>query len=188
MGETSSIVSRSPPPSVSTSHSNERRWISIRLGSSRGFSRRAKLRRWRGASTGAKTAAPSGSSEGEARAHGATRQDSTARHTPISGCSRPSRTPLRGAAIYGGALPKGAATTIGLGRSVPLIRDPPNHAPRRQNEMPGGAFRRQRPQREAVARPGQIVRGSGAAVGGAGDRHEAERLGVLDPLLARDEQ
>src|SRR3954467_12888363 len=56
----SSIVSRSPPPSGSTSQENDFFWISIRLGTSRTFSSRAKLRRGRGASTEAKTATPQG--------------------------------------------------------------------------------------------------------------------------------
>src|SRR3954469_14847934 len=86
MGETSSIVSRRPPFSVSTSHSNERRWISMRFGSSSEVPRRAKLRRWRGASTGAKTAAPSERS-GEGKAG--------ARARPAKIAQR--RTPLRGA-------------------------------------------------------------------------------------------
>src|SRR4051795_28281 len=53
----SSIVSRRPPDSVPVSQANERRWISMRLGTSRTLSRRAKLRRVRGASTAA-TGAP----------------------------------------------------------------------------------------------------------------------------------
>src|SRR3954469_25980249 len=57
----SSIVSRRPPVSGSTSHSNERRWISMRFGTSRTFSRRAKLRRVRGASRAGTTATPRGS-------------------------------------------------------------------------------------------------------------------------------
>src|SRR3954447_14543100 len=108
MGETSSIVSRSPPFSVSTSHSNERRWMSIRFGSSSEVPRRAKVRRWRGASTGAKTAAPSErSGEGKTGAQSATRQDSTARHAPSGTWEWPSRTPSRGSAVCGGALPEG---------------------------------------------------------------------------------
>src|SRR5919108_891671 len=54
----SSIVSRSPPPSGSTSQENDFFWMSIRLGTSRTLSSRAKLRRMRGASTEAKTATP----------------------------------------------------------------------------------------------------------------------------------
>src|SRR3954470_8022376 len=57
--------------------------MSIRFGSSSEVPRRAKVRRWRGASTGAKTAAPSERwGEGKTGAQSATRQDSTARHAP----------------------------------------------------------------------------------------------------------
>src|SRR5215208_7178739 len=56
----SSIVSLSPPPSGSTSQEKDFFWISIRLGTSRTLSSRAKLRRVRGASTEAKTATPQG--------------------------------------------------------------------------------------------------------------------------------
>src|SRR5919112_803743 len=56
----SSIVSLSPPPSGSTSQEKDFFWISIRLGTSRTLSSRAKLRRMRGASTEAKTATPQG--------------------------------------------------------------------------------------------------------------------------------
>src|ERR1044071_1522341 len=62
MGEMSSIVSRNPPPSGSTSQANDFFWMSIRLGTSRTLPRRAKLRRVRGASTEAKTATPQGGS------------------------------------------------------------------------------------------------------------------------------
>src|SRR3954466_1597081 len=56
----SSIVSRSPPARGATSQSNDRRWMSIRLGTSRGLFRRAKERRARGAATLGKTATPQG--------------------------------------------------------------------------------------------------------------------------------
>src|SRR5438132_772267 len=56
----SSIVSRRPPATGSVSHSNDLRWISMRLGTSRTLFRRAKLRRVRGASTRGKTATPRG--------------------------------------------------------------------------------------------------------------------------------
>src|SRR3954470_21611060 len=56
----SSIVSRRPPPSGSTSQSNDRRWMSIRFGTSRDLFRRAKERRARGAATLGKTATPQG--------------------------------------------------------------------------------------------------------------------------------
>src|SRR3954466_15748670 len=54
----SSIVSRNPPLSVSTSQLKDFFWMSIRLGTSSTFSRRAKVRRVRGASRAAKTATP----------------------------------------------------------------------------------------------------------------------------------
>src|SRR5471030_2411583 len=50
----SSIVSRRPPVSGMVNHSNERRWMSMRLGTSSGLFRRAKLRRVRGTVTAAK--------------------------------------------------------------------------------------------------------------------------------------
>src|SRR3954454_7801027 len=56
----SSMVSRRPPPSGSTSQSNGRRWMSMRLGTSRDVFRRAKERRARGAATLGKTATPQG--------------------------------------------------------------------------------------------------------------------------------
>src|SRR4051794_36429980 len=86
----SSIVSRNPPPSGSTSHANDFFWISIRLGTSIDLSRRANVRRVRGASTAAKMATPRGvrRATGEVRwtcqGHtGATSQDST------GGCGPP---------------------------------------------------------------------------------------------------
>src|SRR3954454_18229646 len=45
----SSIVSRSPPLTGSVSSAKERRWMSIRCGTSGGFSRREKLLRVTGA-------------------------------------------------------------------------------------------------------------------------------------------
>src|SRR5205807_5877928 len=55
----SSIVSRRPPLLGSVSQANERRCMSIRLGTSRVFLRRAKLRRVRRASAEAKKTTPS---------------------------------------------------------------------------------------------------------------------------------
>src|SRR6185312_3877136 len=53
------IVSRSPPCSGSVSSSKERRWISMRCGTSRGFSSREKLLRVTGAALErAKSATP----------------------------------------------------------------------------------------------------------------------------------
>src|SRR6185295_17721751 len=54
----SSIVSRSPPPSVSTSQAKDFFWMSIRFGTSTDLSRRANVRRVREPSTEAKTATP----------------------------------------------------------------------------------------------------------------------------------
>ena len=61
----SSIVSRRPPLSVSTSQSKDFFWMSMRLGTSRTFSSRAKLRRVRGAAMEAKTATPLGLASGQ---------------------------------------------------------------------------------------------------------------------------
>src|SRR5690242_16383176 len=102
----SSMVSRRPPFSVSTSQANDFFWMSIRLGTSRDFSSRAKLRRVRGASTEAKTATPlgrRGRTEREAwrpcgGGRGATVQDSTGACGPLRGAlgahgPRPARVP-----------------------------------------------------------------------------------------------
>src|SRR3954451_13575753 len=59
----SSIVSRNPPPSGSTNQANDFFWISIRFGTSIDLSRRANVRRVRGASTEDKTATPRGDRE-----------------------------------------------------------------------------------------------------------------------------
>src|SRR5918992_525526 len=64
MGEMSSIVSRSPPPSGSTSQENDFFWMSIRFGTSRTLSSRAKLRRGGGGGKGATTGAPPRWNEG----------------------------------------------------------------------------------------------------------------------------
>src|ERR671915_2049851 len=90
MGETSSIVSRRPPLSVSTSHSNERRWMSIRLGTSSAFSRRENERRVRAASTRAKAANSFGYwVRGEAgRAQNATHQNSKLNYSPLGEAAR----------------------------------------------------------------------------------------------------
>src|SRR5436190_20376115 len=50
----SSIVSRRPPVFGSVSHSKDLRWMAIKFGRSRTFSREANSLRWRGASTRAK--------------------------------------------------------------------------------------------------------------------------------------
>src|SRR5437588_4495386 len=54
----SSMVSRRPPDWGSVSQAKDLRWMSMRLGTSRTFSRRAKVRRARGASTAATWATP----------------------------------------------------------------------------------------------------------------------------------
>src|SRR3954452_12062811 len=54
----SSIVSRNPPPSGSTSQAKDFFWMSIRFGTSTDLSRRANVRRVREPSTEAKTATP----------------------------------------------------------------------------------------------------------------------------------
>src|SRR4051794_24677385 len=108
----SSIVSRRPPVSGSTSHSNERRWMSIRFGRSRTLSRRAKLRRVRGTSRAGTTATPQGrwrraNWEGAARAGGAeTRPANLAQadaDPPSRGCQR-SRTPPEPPRMWRGTL------------------------------------------------------------------------------------
>src|SRR4051812_8403823 len=63
----SSIVSRSPPLEGSTSQSKDRRWMSIRLGTSRGFCRRANERRTRVVSAAAKAATPQEVENGQIR-------------------------------------------------------------------------------------------------------------------------
>jgi hypothetical protein len=85
------MVSRRPPFLVSTSHSNERRWMSIRWGTSMACSRRAKLRRVRVASTRARTATPSRSNYGGrgGAAQSATGQYSRLRPAPSRGGYRP---------------------------------------------------------------------------------------------------
>src|SRR4051794_22388205 len=65
MGEMSSMVSRRPPVSGSTSQSKDLRWMSMRLGTSRTLFRRAKLRRVLRASTRGKTATPRGVEGGQ---------------------------------------------------------------------------------------------------------------------------
>src|SRR5262245_52146388 len=87
----SSIVSLSPPPSGSTSHAKDFFWMSMRLGTSIALSRRAKVRRVRGASREAKTATPQGdrrtaergAGRAEARHTGATIQYSTGGCGPL---------------------------------------------------------------------------------------------------------
>src|SRR5687767_206173 len=105
----SSIVSRKPPPSASTSQENDFFWMSIRFGTSIDRSRRANVRRVRGASTEAKTATPregrraAGRLRKRCQGHtGATNQDSTGGHGPPGGGARRSRTPSGPAPVCGG--------------------------------------------------------------------------------------
>ena len=80
--------------SVSVSQAKDFFWMSIRLGTSRALGRRAKLRRVRGASTGAKTATPRAVGErAERRRESATSEDSTRHRCPRAGGCRRSRTP-----------------------------------------------------------------------------------------------
>src|SRR5579871_560850 len=88
----SSIVSRRPPPVGSVSHSNERRWISIRLGTSRGLFRRAKLRRVRSTEAAGKLRLLRGRERTDESAGAQTTKDSTAKLCPREG-GRHSRTP-----------------------------------------------------------------------------------------------
>src|SRR6188472_1880107 len=106
----SSIVSRRPPFSASTSQSNDLRWISMRLGTSRTLFRRAKLRRVLGASTRGKTATPRGVEGGQsgggrsaerARPSKIAQQDDASAgggRTPTARGGRRSRTPPAAAA------------------------------------------------------------------------------------------
>src|SRR3954451_10838821 len=115
MGEMSSIVSRSPPFSGSTSQSNDFFWMSIRLGTSRTLSRRAKLRRVRRASGEAKTATPRGDVGEEG-----------ARQTPDLEKARPAKiaqgypVPRRGRIGAHGPLP--AAVVCGVSRRCGRLR------------------------------------------------------------------
>src|SRR3954452_23841811 len=105
----SSIVSRNPPPSGSTSQAKDFFWMSMRLGTSIDLSRRANVRRVRGASTEAKTATPRGGRKAGAevretcqRHTGATTQDSTGGYSPPGGGTQLSRTPPGPYPVCGG--------------------------------------------------------------------------------------
>src|SRR3954451_13700821 len=123
----SSIVSRNPPPSGSTSQSKDFFWMSMRFGTSIDLSRRAKVRRVREASTEAKTATPrggrggAGEVRGSCRRHtGATSQDSTGGGEPPARGARRSRTPPRPAPVCGG---KGAVDGYDYRSSGPKDSD-----------------------------------------------------------------
>src|SRR4051812_8438705 len=89
----SSIVSRKPPFSTSTSQAKDFFWISIRLGTSIDLSRRANVRRVREAE--AKTATPRGRRSGAGerglcRRHtGATANIACDKHPPCTGMLKP---------------------------------------------------------------------------------------------------
>src|SRR5436190_16850254 len=82
----SSIVSRRPPALGSVSQAKDLRWMSMRLGTSRTLSRRAKDRRARDASTAATEATPREdlNRAGQAQRSAAC-QDSTAGWCPTHG-------------------------------------------------------------------------------------------------------
>src|SRR4051812_9392315 len=105
----SSIVSRKPPPSGSTSQAKDFFWMSIRFGTSIDLSRRANVRRVREASTEDKTATPrggrraAGEVRGSCQGHtGATSQDSTGGCGPLARGARRSRTPPGPCPVCGG--------------------------------------------------------------------------------------
>src|ERR1700683_113274 len=81
----SSIVSRRPPFWGSVSHRNERRWISMRFGTSTDLFRRAKVRRVRRASTAAKDDSFRGRETGKSGRKRATSKDSTEHRRPQVG-------------------------------------------------------------------------------------------------------
>src|SRR3954453_17104566 len=114
MGEMSSMVSRRPPVSGSTSQSKDLRWISMGLGTSRTLFRRAKLRRVLRASTRGKTATPrgveKGGQSGRGRSQGARPSKIAQREDASAGSSaaqlrggRRSRTPPYGRRVCGAA-------------------------------------------------------------------------------------
>src|SRR6478609_7912566 len=105
----SSIVSRNPPPSGSTSQAKDFFWMSMRFGTSTERLRRANVRRVRGASTEAKTATPRGGRKAGAEVRGlcqghtsATNQDSTGGCGPPVRGSQRSRTPPGPYPVCGG--------------------------------------------------------------------------------------
>ena len=107
--------------SGSVSHANERRWMSMRLGTSRALFRRAKLRRVRRASTAAKRRLLGGSRDGQRRRRGsATSKDSTGHRCPVQRAAgahgpRPGRTAYvaRRSATVGGCDYRPAAAFTG---------------------------------------------------------------------------
>src|SRR6478735_15086 len=85
----SSMVSRRQPFSVSVSHSKERRWMSIRLGTSRVLFRRANERRVRGTSTRGKTATPQGVGTDEEGGAVVAGQSATSQFSTAACCALP---------------------------------------------------------------------------------------------------
>src|SRR4051812_18688766 len=115
----SSMVLRNPPVLGSVNQAKDLRWMSIRLGSSRGVSRRANDRRVRGASTEAKAATPRGGGERRAGAlynlkwlESATSKDSTGDRRPREGPSALTD-PALGSAYVARIPAYRAAATIG---------------------------------------------------------------------------
>src|SRR3954454_11070741 len=152
--------------------------MSIRFGSSSEVPRRAKVRRWRGASTGAKTAAPSErSGEGKTGAQSATRQDSTARHAPSGTWEWPSRTPSRGSAVCGGALPEGRLRLL-AGRKNTRKR-------RFRQRWRVEAGRRAPVRRSSRDLPRPIICVIRTDMGGEDRRHPRPRLRALEVIEER---
>src|SRR3954454_22417358 len=150
----SSMVSRRPPPSGSTSQSNDRRWMSIRLGTSRDLFRRAKERRSREAATLGKTATPQGversGQQGGGALRGKARLSKIARGkaAPAGGHSALTD-PARSGRVCGAAPVIWAPTTIGRPRkgsasarfAPPRRCAPPAPAPPSASAAPSPARR-----------------------------------------------
>src|SRR5918998_3433726 len=158
----SSIVSRRPPFSVSTSQANDFFWMSIRLGTSRTLSSRANERRVRGASMEAKTATPLGLASGQRAvrlpaalsdrvasggAKSATVQDSTGASGPLGGAVD-AHGPRPALAPYVAERALWTAATIGRLAQVYRRAQVPARA-RGRARAPGGGCRR----RPNLARP-----------------------------------
>src|SRR3954452_7061703 len=190
----SSMVSRRPPPSGSTSQSNDRRWMSMRLGTSRDVFRRAKERRARGAATLGKTATPQGversGQQGGGALRGKARPSKIARgkaapaggHSALTDPARSGR--VCGAAPVFGRLrllaDGGRVAPAGTSRHHAVLRPPRagcapsalvDAVPVRRDDVPGGA--------EGVR--ALAVRLAGLAVPGV----RVERMAVVGDLAAR---
>src|SRR4051794_10918188 len=106
----SSMVSRSPPPSGSTSQAKDFFWMSMRFGTSSPLVRRANVRRVRGASREAKTATPQGdrrtaergADRAEARHQARPSKIAQGTADPCARGSRRSRTPPGPSPVCGG--------------------------------------------------------------------------------------